>query len=184
MIWTIRLGKKEKRINNDNNLKINGRRIEFIGPEETENKIHSAHRIQYAIISGGEGIWGFASTVEKSVQSVFIVLPVRFVFCFPARSDRFHLIVDKYRPGTREGREREGRGGERGSSEESRTWSTANCSPIRFHGYIRGEERKRFAWQAELPFHVRKIDYQSFFSSTACFKPVSPTDRLASRSVA
>lgn len=100
------LGKKEKRtgINNENNLKINGRRIEFIGPKKRKIKFTAS-----AFRNHIWEVWAFASIVEKSVQSVFIVLPVRFVFCFPARSDRFHLIVDKYRPGTRErGRGREG----------------------------------------------------------------------------
>lgn len=129
-------------------------------------------------------IWGsqHSGTVEKSVQSLFIVLPVRFVFCFPARSDRFYLIVDKYRPGTRKKkRKREGEREDRGKSNMVDGKLLSNKIP-RIYGW--GEERKRFAWQAELPFHVRKIDYQSFFSSSACSKPVSPTDRLASRSVA
>lgn len=104
------------------------------------------------------GVSAFSSTVEKSVfQSVFIVLPVRFVFCFPARSDRFHLIVDKYRPGTRE-RERKREEGREGSSRKVEHGRTANCSPIRFHGYTgRGAETICLAGRTPFPRQENRL---------------------------
>lgn len=57
-------------------------------------------------------------------------------------------------------REREGergRGGER-IVEESRTWSTANCSPIRFHGYTgRGAETICLAGRTPFPRQENRL---------------------------
>lgn len=57
-------------------------------------------------------------------------------------------------------REREGEGGRGGERivEESRTWSTANCSPIRFHGYTgRGAETICLAGRTPFPRQENRL---------------------------
>lgn len=103
------------------------------------------------------GVSAFSSTVEKSVSERIHCSSgaIRLLFPGPIRSFPSH----RRQISARHERERKGEGGgEGGIVEESRTWSTANCSPIRFHGYTgRGAETICLAGRTPFPRQENRL---------------------------